>query len=106
MGMLVNGPWSLTPDSNSFLTRPRREVEYVAFDVETTGLFKNDRIVEIAFVAFCDGKVLEEWSTLINPLRDVSKSNIHGITASMVSTAPLFEDVINDIFRINYRFTK
>ena len=27
MGMLVNGPWSLTPDSNSFLTRPRREVE-------------------------------------------------------------------------------
>jgi DNA polymerase-3 subunit epsilon len=100
MGMLVNGPWSLTPDSNSFLTRPRREVEYVAFDVETTGLFKNDRIVEIAFVAFCDGKVLEEWSTLINPLRDVSKSNIHGITPSMVSTAPLFEDIINDIFRM------
>jgi DNA polymerase-3 subunit epsilon len=75
-------------------------MEYVSFDVETTGLYKNDRIIEIGFVAFNDGKVIEEWSTLLNPLRDIGKSNIHGITSSMVSTAPLFEDVINDIFRM------
>jgi len=100
MGMLIKGPWSLVHDPNSFLTLPRREVEYVAFDVETTGLYKNDRIVEVGFVAFKDGKVLEEWSTLVNPLRDVGKTNIHGITASMVSAAPLFEDIINDVFRM------
>ena len=79
---------------------PRSKMEYVSFDVETTGLYKNDRIVEIGFVAFSDGKILEEWSTLVNPLRDIGKSNIHGITSSMVSTAPLFEDVINDVFRM------
>jgi DNA polymerase-3 subunit epsilon len=100
MGKLIKGPWSLTKNPQVEQTLPSRELEYVAFDVETTGLYKNDRIVEIAFVAFCDGKVLEEWSTLVNPLRDIGKSNIHGVTSSMVSTAPLFEDVINDIFRI------
>lgn len=100
MGKLIKGPWSLSSDSRANLTLPDSKIEYVAFDVETTGLYKNDRIVEIGFVAFSDGKILEEWSTLINPVRDIGKSNIHGVTSSMVSTAPLFEEVINDIFRI------
>jgi DNA polymerase-3 subunit epsilon len=100
MGRLIKGPWSLTKNPQVEQSLPTRDLEYVSFDVETTGLYKNDRIVEIAFVAFSDGKVLEEWSTLVNPLRDIGKSNIHGVTSSMVSTAPLFEDVINDIFRM------
>jgi len=100
LGRLIQGPWSLATRVQSDLTVPSDDLEYVSFDVETTGLNKNDRIVEIGMIAFKDGKVLEEWSTLINPLRDVGKSNIHGITASMVSTAPLFEDIINDIFRM------
>jgi DNA polymerase-3 subunit epsilon len=100
MGKLIKAPWSLTSDSNTDPTLAKDQLEYIAFDVETTGLYKNDRIVEIGFVAFSNGKVIEEWSTLINPLRDIGKSNIHGITPSMVSTAPVFEDVINDIFRM------
>lgn len=100
MNKLLRGPWSFTSSNRDNLILPNNELEYVAFDLETTGLTKNDRIVEIGFVAFKNGNILEEWSTLINPLRDVGKSNIHGITASMVSTAPLFEDVINDIFRL------
>ena len=100
MGKLIKGPWSLSNDSQTALASPSSQMEYVAFDVETTGLYKNDRIVEIGFVAFRDGKIREEWSTLLNPLRDIGKSNIHGITSSMVSTAPLFEDVINDVFRM------
>ncbi len=100
MGKLIKGPWSLSSESRTSLASASNQMEYVAFDVETTGLYKNDRIIEIGFVAFRDGKILEEWSTLLNPLRDIGKSNIHGITSSMVSTAPLFEEVINDIFRI------
>jgi DNA polymerase III subunit epsilon len=100
MGKIIKGPWSLISDSNSNRTLVNDKLEYVSFDVETTGLYKNDRIVEIGFTAFSNGKVIEEWSTLINPLRDIGKSNIHGITPSMVSAAPLFEDVINDIFRM------
>lgn len=100
MGKLINGPWSVFNDDSSDLILPNDDLEYVAFDVETTGFNKTDRIVEIGFVVFKNGELLEEWSTLLNPQRDVGKSNIHGITASMVSAAPLFEDVINDIFRI------
>jgi len=100
MGKLIKGPWSLMSKTETELTFPSDKLEYVSFDVETTGLNKSDRIVEIGFVAFSDGKVIEEWSTLLNPLRDIGKSNIHGITPTMVSAAPLFEDVINDIFRM------
>jgi len=100
MGKSVKRQWSLQGDEVSNSSLPKGDLEYVAFDVETTGFGKNDRIVEIGFVAFKNDKVLEEWSTLINPLRDVGKTNIHGITPSMVSTAPLFEDVINDVFRM------
>jgi DNA polymerase-3 subunit epsilon len=100
MGKLIKGPWSVISHDSDELVLPSNELEYVAFDVETTGFNKTDRIVEIGFVVFKSGQLLEEWSTLLNPQRDVGKSNIHGITASMVSAAPLFEDVINDIFRI------
>ena len=100
MGKSVKRHWSLQSDEVSNSSLPKGDLEYVAFDVETTGFGKNDRIVEIGFVAFKNDKVLEEWSTLINPLRDVGKTDIHGITPSMVSTAPLFQDVINDVFRM------
>ena len=100
MGELIKGPWSLKNFSPSSLIAPSSEIEYVVLDTETTGTNKTDRIVEIALVAFKGDQVLEEWSTLINPQRDVGKTNIHGITASMVSAAPLFEDVVNDVFRI------
>ena len=100
MGRLIKGPWAFGATDDQDLMPPSVDLEYVAFDVETTGFNKNDRIVEIALVTFKNGEVLEEWSTLLNPQRDVGKSNIHGITASMVSTAPLFDEVVNDIFRI------
>ena len=100
MGRLIKGPWAFSKAEDQDLVVPGDDLEYVAFDVETTGFNKHDRIVEIGLVTFKNGQLLEEWSTLLNPQRDVGKSNIHGITASMVSTAPLFEEVVNDIFRI------
>ncbi len=100
MGELINGPWSLLSSASKKLVTSRTDIEYVVLDTETTGTMKADRIVEIALVAFKENQIIEEWSTLVNPQRDVGKTNIHGITASMVSSAPIFEDVINDIFRI------
>ncbi len=100
MGKLIKRSRSLSADDLSDIIFPNSQFEYVAFDVETTGFGKNDRIAEIGFVAFKEGKILEEWSTLINPLRDIGKTNIHGITPSMVSAAPLFVDIVNDIFRM------
>jgi len=65
----------------------------VVVDVETTGFGRNDRIVEIALVTAEVSSVLDEFETLVNPLRDVGPAHIHGVTASMVGPAPVFEEV-------------
>jgi DNA polymerase-3 subunit epsilon len=73
---------------------------YTVVDLETTGLFpqKHDRILEIGIVSVSeDGDVLDEWSTLINPGRDVGPTNIHGITARDVLDAPTFRDVAGHV---------
>jgi len=65
-------------------------------DCETTGLGKNDRIIEFAIVTL-DAKTLEtvdEFDTLLNPQRDVGKTSIHGITSSMVAAAPTMEEIV------------
>lgn len=72
----------------------------VVFDVETTGLFPrgHDRVVEIAAIRLSpDGDVIDRLDTLINPMRDVGATHIHGITASDVQDAPRFESIIGDI---------
>lgn len=67
-------------------------------DVETTGLYRTDRIVEIAMVTMdASGKVIEEFETLVNPLRDPGPTWIHGVTASMVADAPTFADIADHV---------
>ncbi len=67
----------------------------VVIDTETTGFGKYDKVLEISAitVSASTGEIIDEFDTLINPLRDISNSNIHGITASMVSAAPDFNEI-------------
>jgi DNA polymerase-3 subunit epsilon len=70
-------------------------------DCETTGLGNADRVIEIAVVTL-DARTLvttDEFDTLINPQRDVGKTDLHGITASMVAGAPTMEEVIGTLSR-------
>jgi DNA polymerase-3 subunit epsilon len=73
---------------------------FAVIDVETTGLFpeRHDRIVEFGVVVL-DGEArrLDEWTTLLNPGRDVGPTRIHGITASQVADAPRFAEVAGDL---------
>lgn len=67
-------------------------------DVETTGLYRVDRIVEIAIVTMdATGSVIDEFDTLINPSRDPGPTWIHGVTASMLTEAPSFDDVAHHL---------
>lgn len=73
---------------------------YAVVDVETTGLFPggSDRIIEIAVIRLdAHGKFLSEYSTLVNPLRDIGATHIHGITSSDVLNAPTFNEIIGDV---------
>lgn len=71
-----------------------RADRFVVVDVETTGVYNSDRVVEVATVTVDgSGVIVDEWDTLVDPGRDVGPTHLHGVTASMVSTAPRFEEV-------------
>lgn len=74
--------------------------EFAVTDVETTGLFPggSDRIVEIAVLRVDEGgNTLDEYSTLINPQRDLGPTHIHGLSAKHVKHAPILKEVVGDI---------
>ena len=100
MHALATGPWETKNFEETALHPINSEAEYLVIDTETTGLFSRDRVLEIGAVAFKGNEILEEWSTLINPSRDVGPTNIHGITPSMISMAPTFVAVVNDLARL------
>lgn len=75
---------------------------YTVIDLETTGLSprQHDRIVEIAAVYVSEaGKIEGEWTTLVNPGRDVGPTSLHGICARDVLDAPCFADIAPHVLR-------
>jgi DNA polymerase III subunit epsilon len=67
-------------------------------DVETTGLYRSDRVVEVAVVTLnADGVIEDEFDTLVNPMRDIGATWIHGIDTAMVRDAPTFSDVAHHV---------
>lgn len=67
---------------------------YAVVDVETTGFGKKDRVIEIAIVCLDNQmKVIDEYETLVDPLRDLGPTHVHGITPSMISLAPAFKEI-------------
>jgi DNA polymerase-3 subunit epsilon len=63
---------------------------FVVLDVETTGLSaSSNRVLDIALITTDPyGRVLEEWTTRLNPQGPVGATHIHGITAADVAHAP------------------
>jgi DNA polymerase-3 subunit epsilon len=69
-------------------------------DVETTGFSpkKGDRIVEVAVInTDWNGNVLGQFETLVNPLREVTGTEIHQLTAEMLGQAPKFSEIADDL---------
>jgi len=70
---------------------------FVVVDVETTGLSPaEDRITEIAMMKVKNGVLLDEFSTLINPLVTIPASitTLTGIDNLMVADAPTAREVV------------
>jgi len=73
--------------------------EYVLFDLETTGIScYRDQVIEISGVKVKDGKITDEFSSLVNPECPIpyQASLVNGITDDMVADAPLFNAVLKD----------
>lgn len=74
---------------------------FAVLDVETTGVYNADRVVEIAIVTLdAAGAVVDEFDTIVNPYRDVGPTDIHGLTAAMVADAPAFEDIADRVMAL------
>ena len=75
----------------SFLSQLWPDVEFVAFDTETTGRYPlAAEICELAAVRWRAGEIVSRWSSLVKPSKPMTPENvaIHGISNAMVESAP------------------
>lgn len=73
--------------------------DYVVFDLETTGVsVVKDDIIEISAVKVKGKKVVDTFSTLVNPQRSIpaQASAVNGITDDMVADAPDIREALAD----------
>ena len=73
------------------------DTEFVAFDIETTGLnAMNDRMTEIGAVIFSGGEIKAEFNTFVNPQRHIPPdiTQLTGIRDSDVADAPLEKEAM------------
>ncbi len=76
---------------------------FAVVDLETTGFSPRlgDRVAEVAVVLVdAAGRVEDEWSTLVNPERDLGPQHVHGIAAADVALAPTFDRVAPALLRL------
>ncbi|MBQ3125074.1 MAG: PolC-type DNA polymerase III [Clostridia bacterium] len=71
---------------------------FVVFDIESTGLDKNKcKVIEIGAVKVANGKIVNRWSTFVNPGVKIPKkiTDLTSITDSMVKDAQTFAEQID-----------
>jgi len=71
--------------------------EYVAFDLETTGLYaRRDRIIEIGAVRMKNGQEIDRFQTFVDPGCRLEKrtTELTGITDDMLRGAPKIQEVL------------
>lgn len=90
----------MTGTDTTIMQHSLRDLEYVVFDTETTGLNvdQGDKIISIAGVRIVNQRILsnETFDQIINPERKIPKESIryHGITDEHVMGAPTIDEVL------------
>ena len=89
-------------DAEDILPEELTKNVFVVFDLETTGLdLMTNGITEIGAVKIVDGKIVEQFTTLVKPDYRISEENfkITGISEEMVKDAPKISAVIPDFMK-------
>jgi DNA polymerase III subunit epsilon len=101
LGLRGDGYWTLARTSSASDSGPGLLSEsFTVIDVETTGLKSlAHRVIEFGAVRYDDGEQSGTLSILIQPERAVPKyvQKLTGIDNDLLSDAPLFSDVVEDI---------
>ncbi len=78
---------------------------YAIVDIETTGGHASAHgITEIAIFVYDGQQIVNRYQTLINPLQQIPRyiTALTGISNAMVASAPLFEEVAEEIHQLLY----
>lgn len=90
----ATSPTSLTQPRPLTSLLPRGARGFAVLDLETTGKGRHCRIVEIALVRLDpQGRIIEEWETLVQPGIPIPNADIHGIDDGLVAAAPRFAQI-------------
>lgn len=79
------------------------DVKFAITDIETTGGgIKGNKITEICIIVVQNGKVIEEYDSLVNPNTEIPLyiETLTGINDQMLVDAPQFSEIAADIDRI------
>ncbi|SEB47593.1 DNA polymerase-3 subunit epsilon [Tenacibaculum sp. MAR_2009_124] len=74
-------------------------MKYSIVDIETNG---GDKITEISILVFDGEKIIDEFTSLVNPESNIPSfiTNLTGITQPMVANAPKFYEVAKKVYEI------
>ena len=78
------------------------DVDYVVFDLETTGFSpETNRIIEIGAVKVQNGKIVDKFSTFVNPQVPIPFriEQLTSINDSMVIDAPVIADILPEFMK-------
>ncbi len=76
---------------------------FTVVDIETTGgTASSHKIIEVAVVTLNEGKIMNQYSTLVNPQKLIPPfiTSLTGITNEMVEDAPTFSEIADAILDI------
>ncbi|MEE0510906.1 MAG: helicase C-terminal domain-containing protein [Peptococcaceae bacterium] len=95
----------------------KKYTNFIAIDVETTGLNDDSEIIEVGLAIVENGTVARTWQSLVRPQKRIPKdiAIMTGITNEMVADAPRWADIEDELLALlddhlllahNYPFDK
>ena len=77
-------------------------MKQIVLDIETTGIYKSDRMIEVGAVEIVNGSIKEVFHQYVNPGIPIplQATRIHGITDDMVRDEPSFEEVADSLINL------
>ncbi len=96
----------IQPATAELNNTPLKELVYVVFDTETTGLDPaKDEVVQLGAVRVVNGNIVagEVFETLVNPQIPIpsQSTKVHGIDQTMVADAPMFGQVCTKFYEFS-----
>jgi DNA polymerase-3 subunit epsilon len=92
------------PGSSGPMPGALSEIDWVVVDVETTGgsPATGDRVIEFAAVLVSGGRIVDSYSSLVNPGRPIPRmiTRITGIADDEVRRAPGFDDIASRVTEV------